>query len=122
MIDLVETMQTLQAQKVSLLAVSGLQFDLSTPHGKLVASVLASLAEFERDLLRERVKSGLAAARDRGVLLGRQKGQRPVADKHERKILEMRRAGQSYRAIAEKLRIDKNTVWQVLKRAGAEAT
>jgi putative DNA-invertase from lambdoid prophage Rac len=121
LLDLIETLQALQSWRVSMLAQNGLQLDLSTPHGKLLAGVLGSLAEFERDLLRERVKSGLAAARARGVALGRQKGQRPVADKHERKILELRQAGRSYRQIAEQLRIDKNTVWQAVKRADAGA-
>jgi putative DNA-invertase from lambdoid prophage Rac len=51
-IDLVQTLQSLQAWDVSVLAVSGLQFDLSTPHGKMIASVMAALAEFERDLIR----------------------------------------------------------------------
>ena len=74
LLDLIETLQALQSWKVSMLAVSGLQLDLSTPHGKLLAGVLASLAEFERDLLRERVKSGLAAAPARGRVIGRQKG------------------------------------------------
>jgi len=40
-------------------------------------TIMAGLAEFERDLIRDRVKSGLAAARARGVVLGRQEGQRP---------------------------------------------
>ena len=62
-IDLVQTLQSLQAWDVSVLAVSGLQFDLSTPHGKMIASVMAALAEFERDLIRERIKSGIAAAK-----------------------------------------------------------
>jgi len=53
-----------------------LQFDLTSPQGKLFASLMAALAEFERDLLRERVKSGIAAARERGVQFGRQSGQR----------------------------------------------
>jgi putative DNA-invertase from lambdoid prophage Rac len=44
-IDLVQTLQSLQAWDVSVLAVSGLQFDLSTPHGKMIASVMAALAE-----------------------------------------------------------------------------
>ena len=69
MMDLVQTLQALQSWKVSILALNGLQFDLTTPHGKLIASVLASLAEFERDLLRDRVRSGLAAARARGNCL-----------------------------------------------------
>ena len=50
---------------VSLIAQTGLTFDLVTPHGKIIASVMASLAEFERDLIRERIKSGLEAARAR---------------------------------------------------------
>src|SRR5262249_33731455 len=45
-------------------------------------TIMAGLAEFERDLIRERVKSGLAAAKARGVRLGRQHGQRPT-DKKE---------------------------------------
>jgi putative DNA-invertase from lambdoid prophage Rac len=117
MMDLVETMQALQSWKVSLLALSGLQFDLTTPHGKLIASVLASLAEFERDLLCERVKSGLAAARARGIVLGRQKGYRPKSDKLAPKVLKLVAAGQSYREIARQLKIDKNTVAGIVRRA-----
>ena len=71
-IDLVQALQTLQAWDVSVLANSGLQFDLSTPHGKMIASVMAALAEFERDLIRERIKSG--PAKTRGKRLGRQPG------------------------------------------------
>ena len=59
------SLQSLQAWDVSVLAVSGLQFDLSTSHGKMIASVMAALAEFERDLIRERIKSGIAAAKAR---------------------------------------------------------
>ena len=50
-IDLVQSLQSLQAWKVSILSQSGLQFDLATPHGKMIASVMAALAEFERDLI-----------------------------------------------------------------------
>jgi len=116
-IDLVQTLQTLQAQKVSLLALNGLQLDLSTPHGKLIASVMSSLAEFERDLLRERVKSGLAAARARGKVLGRQKGFRPKSDKLAPKVLKLVDGGHSYRAISRQLKIDKNTVLSIVQRA-----
>ena len=50
-----------------MLAQTGLTFDLSTSSGKLMRIIMAGLAEFERDLIRERVKSGLAAAKARGV-------------------------------------------------------
>jgi hypothetical protein len=54
---------------VSLVAQTGLQFDLSTSQGKLMASVMSALAEFEGDLLRERVRSGVAAAQARALCL-----------------------------------------------------
>ena len=77
---------------------------------------IGGLAEFERDLFRERVKSGLAAARDRGVKLGRQPGQRP-SDKKAKRVLEMHRDGVSYRLIGRNLGLSKNTVMEIVKRA-----
>lgn len=74
MLDLFHTLQDLQAWNVSLVAQTGLQFDLRSAQGKLIASLMAALAEFERDLLRERVRSGIAAARKRGVVFGRRAG------------------------------------------------
>src|SRR5262245_21257712 len=75
--DLVQTLDDLHSWKVSVLAQTGLSFDLSTASGKLMRTIMAGLAEFERALIRERVRSGLASARARGVKLGRQVGQRP---------------------------------------------
>ena len=61
--DLVDTLDELHAQGVSVLAQTGLSFDLATPSGKLMRTIMAGLAEFERDLIRERVKSGMAVAK-----------------------------------------------------------
>ena len=116
-IDLVQTLQTLQTWRVSLIAQTGLTFDLVTPHGKMIASVMACLAEFERDLIRERVKSGLEAARARGKRLGRQPGQRPKADRLTPKVLELVAAGRSYREVAREVRLSKNTVASIVKRS-----
>lgn len=50
--------------------IASLQIDTSTPHGKLIYTIISGLAEFERRLLSERTKQGLAAARKRGKRLG----------------------------------------------------
>lgn len=116
-IDLVQTLQALQTWGVSLIAQTGLTFDLVTPHGKMIASVMASLAEFERDLIRERIKSGLEAARARGKRLGRQPGQRPKADRLTPKVLKLVAAGRSYREVAREVRLSKNTVASIVRRS-----
>lgn len=116
-LDLVQTLQDLQSWNVSLIAQSGLQFDLSTSQGKLVASVMAALAEFERDLLRDRVRSGIAAAKANGKTFGRKAGQRPKADRLGAKVLRLRAEGRSYRFIARELSLSKNTVMDIVQRA-----
>jgi putative DNA-invertase from lambdoid prophage Rac len=113
--DLVQTLDDLHGWKVSVLAQTGLSFDLSTASGKLMRTIMAGLAEFERDLIRDRVKSGLAAASARGVILGRQVGQRP-SDKKAKKVLAQHKEGLSYRLIGRNLGLSKNTVMEIIKR------
>jgi putative DNA-invertase from lambdoid prophage Rac len=115
-IDLITTLQDLAHWGVSVIATTGLQFDLTTPQGKLIASVMASLAEFERDLVRERVCSGLAAAKAKGKKLGRKPGQRVKADKFASQVLQMVCEGHSYRQIARQLHLSKTTVNDIMKR------
>ena len=110
------TLQDLQAWGISLVAQTGLQFDLRSAQGKLIASLMAALAEFERDLLRERVRSGIAAARKRGVVFGRRPGQRVKADRFAPKVLKLVAEGQSYREISHRLGLSKNTVLDIVKR------
>ena len=114
--DLMATLGELASWEASLIAQTGLTFDLSTPQGKLVASLMASLAEFEHDLLRERVRSGIAAAKARGQTFGRQKGHRP-SDRHAPEVLRLAdEEGLSQRRIAERLGISKTTVNEIVKR------
>jgi len=97
--------------------MSGMTFELTTPHGRMMATMLAGIAQFERDLLSERVKSGLAAAKARGKVLGRQKGQRPKSDRLAPGVLALVAAGRSYRWIARDLGISKNTVLAIVQRS-----
>lgn len=85
--------------------MSGMTFELDTPHGRMMATMLAGIAQFERDLLSERVKK-----------LGRQPGQRPKSDKLAPKVVQAVEEGRSYRWIARDLSISKNTVLDIMKR------
>jgi putative DNA-invertase from lambdoid prophage Rac len=101
MLDLFHTLQDPQAWGVSLVAQTGLQFDLHRAQGKLFASLMAALAEFERDLPCERVRSGIAPARKRGVELGRRPARSsrlPAAE------------------ISHQLGLSKNTILDIVKR------
>jgi putative DNA-invertase from lambdoid prophage Rac len=108
--DLLATLKELETRRVSLIALNGMAFDLATPHGRMIATVLAGIAEFERDLSQERIRSGIAAAKARGKRLGRQPGQRPKSDRLAPKVLALVEQGRSYRLIGRELGISKNTV------------
>jgi putative DNA-invertase from lambdoid prophage Rac len=67
--DLLATLREMEARRVSLVALNGMAFDLTTPHGRMMATMLAGIAAFERELTAERIRSGIAAARARGKKL-----------------------------------------------------
>lgn len=115
-LDLLATLRALEGWGVSLVAQSGMAFDLASPHGRMMATLLAGIAEFERDLLRERVRSGIAAAKARGKVLGRRAGDRPVADRLGPQVIAAVAEGRSYRWIARDFGISKNTVADIVAR------
>lgn len=115
-VDLLNTLRELEGWKVSVIAMNGMAFDLSSPHGRMLATFLSGIAEFERDLISERVKSGLAAAKARGKMLGRQTGERPKSDRLAPKVMALISEGRSYRWVVRDLGISKNTVADIAKR------
>jgi putative DNA-invertase from lambdoid prophage Rac len=76
---------------------------------------MAGLAEFERDLIRDRVKSGLAAARARGIKLGRQIGQRP-SDKKAKRVLGMHADGAVLSAHRPQPRLEQEQAMDIVRR------
>ena len=75
-LDALNTAKDLDARGVRIV-ITTLGVDLKTPAGRLVFGVLAQIAEFERELIKERVTAGIAAARKRGVAFGRRHTLRP---------------------------------------------
>ena len=73
LLDLVGLVENLKARNVGLkvLTGQGAQVDTTRPEGRMIFGIMATLAEFERELIRERTKAGMAAAKRRGVQVGR---------------------------------------------------
>ncbi|MBX3161876.1 MAG: recombinase family protein [Deltaproteobacteria bacterium] len=95
--NMVNTLAELDALNVAFVSCTE-AFDTTTPQGKLLMHLVAAFAEFERTTIAERVRAGLAAARRRGVRLGR-----PGVDLDVAKAAQMRASGLSYREIARQL-------------------
>ena len=100
---------------MSVVALNGMTFDLATPHGRMLATMLAGIAEFERELIQERIRSDVAA-KARGKRLGRQPGQRPKSDRLAPQVLALVAKGRSYRLIGREVGLSKNTVAEIVKR------
>lgn len=115
-IDLIHTLYELQNYRVSLITANGITFDLSSPYGRMLTTFISAIAEFERDLISERIKSGISLAKAKGKKIGRIKGFRPKSDKFFSKVIKFVSQGKSYRWIAKDLQINKNTVMDIVKR------
>ncbi len=108
--DLLITLEELSALGITFVAVRD-QVDYSTAAGRLFVSVLGSLAEFERALIRERTILGLEHARRRGKRLGRPR-------KHKTdEILRLRATGSSYRQIQRELGVPMGVISRALVAA-----
>jgi putative DNA-invertase from lambdoid prophage Rac len=112
--DLLATLQDLAAWEVSLIALNGLQLDLGTPTGKLMATILAGVADYERELICDRVRSGLASARARGKKLGRPPGMSSRISRKANQAKEMLVAGEKKKVIAKELGISRVSLEKLL--------
>ena len=107
--DLVSTLQELQHLGVGFVSLTE-ALDLTTPAGRAMAGLLAVFAEFEREILRERVRAGLDHARQQGKRLGRPPSVAHQAA-HARKLF---REGINKSEIARRLRIGRTSVRRLL--------
>ena len=94
---------------------------LSTAQGRLVFRIFASLAEFEREVIRERTLAGLASARRRSQLLGRRKGLSRAAEQKARIGESLYKESKySVEQIARELHISKTTLYKYLGQRGVD--
>ena len=109
--DVRSTVELLDSRsiKVHCLALGGV--DLTSPAGKMTMSVIASVAEFERDLLIERTQSGLARAKSEGKSLGRP----PIAAASD--VQKLKAANRSQSEVAQELKISLSTVKRLWSRS-----
>jgi len=107
--DLVVTLQELSALGVGFVSLTE-ALDLTTPTGRAMAGLLAVFAEFEREILRERVKAGLAQARQKGRQLGRPRSA-ALLEPQVRQLLAQKL---SQAEIARRLSIGRTSVRRIL--------
>lgn len=85
--------------------------DTTTPHGKLLFHVIGAFAEFERSMISERVKAGLARAKAKGTVLGRRT---VVTDYSRNRILQAAEKGLTQHEIAKEVCLSRSVVQRVL--------
>lgn len=104
---------TLQARGVKL-ALGTSIYDPTDPMGKMFFNVLATFAEFEGDLIRLRTREGMAIARAKGKLRGKQP---KLSDKQQKELCRMHETGQySISDLAELFSVSRPTVYRTLAR------
>jgi len=108
--DLLATLQELEHLGVGFVSVTE-ALDLTTPAGRAMAGLLAIFAEFEREILRERTRAGLAHARQNGKQLGRPM----TAGLRATEIRKLYRAGVAKAEIARRLGIGRTSVRRILE-------
>jgi DNA invertase Pin-like site-specific DNA recombinase len=122
LVHCVGAIQELQALGIRFIAVSqGLDTDQSSPTSQLLMHILAAVAQFERELIHERVSAGMRSAKTHGTKSGNSIGRpRRVFDRAE--VVRLRAAGLSIANIARQVSIGVGTVVRVLKAVAPSAS
>ena len=115
LIDLLGTIQALEACNVDLY-LDQPAIDTTTPAGKLMFQVCGAFAEFERSMIRQRVRAGLARAVKDGKRLGRPK----IDPSIEKRILTQLRAGKGILSVARQFKVGTGTVQRIAREMGSD--
>ena len=109
---LAQLIAELQVHRVALVCPSqGIDTSNSNPAAALQVNILAAVAQFERDLITERVRAGVAAAKARGVKMGRP----ATPERRKRQVADLVEQGLTAKAISDRLRMPYSTVPQLIR-------
>lgn len=111
LVNLLTTLQEFQELGIEFISLKD-QIDMTTSAGRLMMNMIGSFAQFERDLITERVRAGVKSAQARGVRFGR-----PRSKVTAEQVRDLKATGLTYRAIASKLSISPAKVCLLLKLA-----
>jgi DNA invertase Pin-like site-specific DNA recombinase len=110
--DLLTIIQELEYKKVGV-RILNLGMDTKTPTGKLMLTVLAGIAQFEREIMLERQREGVAKAK----AAGQYKGRKPISLNKQQEVLDLISKNSSKANVARQLEIGEATVYRILKKA-----
>ncbi|MBE0437887.1 MAG: recombinase family protein, partial [Methylomicrobium sp.] len=100
-------------QKQAGLRILNLGMDTQTPTGKLMLTVLGGVAQFEREIMLERQREGVAKAK----AAGKYKGRKPLATELRQEVVSLAESGMAKTKIARQLNIGEATVYRILAAA-----
>lgn len=109
--DLMEIVKTLEGKQVGL-RVLNLGMDTKTPTGKLMLTVLGGVAQFEREIMLERQREGVAKAK----AAGRYKGRKPISQIRQKEVIRLAESGINKTKIAKQLSLGEATIYRILAR------
>jgi putative DNA-invertase from lambdoid prophage Rac len=113
-IDVQQTIEYCTTHKIRVVVLQLGNLDLTSSSGALIVKLLSAIASFERDLIIERVQSGLARAKAQNVVLGRKPKTTP---EQRQQIIERKAAGATTSALARDFKISRATVLSIAAAA-----
>jgi DNA invertase Pin-like site-specific DNA recombinase len=112
---LIDTVHDLEARKVGFRSLTD-NVDTTTASGRMFFHMMGALAQFERDLIRERTMAGLKAARERGNVGGRPRKLKDADLKFARSLMRDKSEHWSWPAVATRLGVSHMTLWRAMRR------
>ena len=106
--DLIGIIQTLERRQVGV-RILNLGLDTQTPTGKLMLTVLGAVAQFEREIMLERQREGVAKAKT----AGKYKGRKPIASERRQEVVRLATQGMAKATIARTLNLGEATVYRI---------